>query len=62
MLIVDVACEMLPEQKAEYDRVAATLEFASKHHLRPGGRKLLDAYLGTTMDYPDRPWGWGHDR
>ena len=59
---VDVACDMLPDQKAEYDRVTATLEFANKELLRRGSMKLLGAYLWTAMDYPDRPWGWDHDK
>jgi len=59
---VDVACDMTPEQKAEYNRVAATLEFANRELLRRGSMKLLGAYLWTTMDYPDRPWGWDHDK
>ena len=59
---VDVACDMAPGQKAEYDRVTATLEFANKELLRRGSMKLLGAYLWTAMDYPDRPWGWGHDK
>src|SRR5262249_9648105 len=24
--------------------------------------KLLGTYLWTAMDYPDRPWGWDHDK
>ena len=59
---VDVACDMLPAQKAEYDRVTATLESANKELLRKGSMKLLGAYLWTAMDYPDRPWGWDHDK
>ncbi len=59
---IDVACDMLPDQKSEYDRVTATLEFANKDLLREGSMKLLGAYLWTAMDYPDRPWGWDHDK
>ena len=59
---VDVACDMTPDQKAEYNRVAATLESANRELLRKGSMKLLGAYLWTTMDYPDRPWGWDHDK
>ena len=59
---VDVACDMLPAQKAEYDRVTAILECANKVLLRKGSMKLLGAYLWTAMDYPDRPWGWDHDK
>ena len=59
---VDVACHMLPDQKAEYERVTTTLEFANKDLLRKGSMKLLGAYLWTAMDYPDRPWGWDHDK
>ena len=59
---VDVACDMLPDQKAEYDRVTGTLECANKELLRKGSMKLLGTYLWTAMDYPDRPWGWDHDK
>jgi hypothetical protein len=53
---------MLPDQKAEYDRVTGLLESANKDLLRKGSMKLLGTYLWTAMDYPDRPWGWDHDR
>ena len=59
---IDVACDMLSAQKAEYDRVTGTLESANKELLRKGSMKLLGAYLWTVMDYPDRPWGWDHDK
>jgi hypothetical protein len=58
---VDVACDMEPAQAAEYNRVAAIIEHANKDLLKRGSMKLLGAYLWTTMDYPDRPFGWGHD-
>jgi hypothetical protein len=59
---VDVACDMLPDQKAEYDRVTQTLEAVNRELLRKGSMKLLGAYLWTALDYPDRPWGWDHDK
>ncbi len=58
---VEVACEMEPDQAAEYRRVEAILEATNSLLLRKGCMKLLGAYLWTTMDYPDRPFGWGHD-
>lgn len=58
---VDVACDMEPDQAAEYRRVAAIMEFTNKELLKKGSMKMLGAYLWTTMDYPDRPFGWGHD-
>jgi len=57
----DTAVDMNPDQKQEYDRVAATLELANRELLQRGSMKLLGAYLWTTMDYPDRPFGWEHD-
>ena len=57
----EVACDMEPDQRAEYRRVIATLEFANKELLQKGSMKLLGTYLWTGMDYPDKPFGWGHD-
>jgi hypothetical protein len=57
----DVACTMTPAQEEEYRRIAATLEFANKELLRRGSMKLLGAMLWTLLDYPDKPFGWGHD-
>jgi hypothetical protein len=57
----ETACEMEPAQKEEYNRVRGILEYANKELLIKGSMKLLGAYLWTTMDYPDRPWGWEHD-
>jgi len=57
----DTACDMEPDQKIEYERVTATLELANRDLLIRGSMKLLGAYLWTTMDYPDRPFGWDHD-
>jgi len=57
----DVACDMEPDQRDEYRRVIATLEFANKELLRKGSMKLLGSFLWTGLDYPDKPFGWGHD-
>jgi hypothetical protein len=57
----DTAVDMDYDQKQEYNRVAATLEHANRELLQRGSMKLLGAYLWTTMDYPDRPFGWEHD-
>ncbi len=57
---VEVACEMEPTQKDEYNRVAAELERANAELIQKGSMKSLGAYLWTTMDYPDKPFGWGH--
>ncbi len=57
----DTAVEMAPDQQAEYRRVSACLEFANKELLRNGSMKLLGTYHWTTMDYPDKPFGWGHE-
>jgi hypothetical protein len=57
----DTAIDMEPDQAAEYRRVTGALESANKDLLQRGSMKLLGAYLWTALDYPDRPWGWGHD-
>jgi hypothetical protein len=57
----DTAVDMEPDQRGEYHRVRAILEFANKELLKKGSMKLLGAMLWTLMDYPDRPWGWDHD-
>jgi clan AA aspartic protease (TIGR02281 family) len=59
--VADGACEMLPEQEAEYKRITAIMEAANRELLKKGSMKFLGSYLWTTMDYPDRPFGWGHD-
>ena len=57
----EMACDMDRTQREEYRRVMATLEFANRELLRKGSMKLLGTYLWTGMDYPDKPFGWGHD-
>lgn len=57
----DCAVYMAPEQEREYQRVMSLLEFANKELLRRGSMKLLGTFLWTGLDYPDRPFGWGHD-
>ena len=57
----EMACEMEPDQRAEYRRVMGVLDFANRELLRKGSMKLLGATLWTGLDYPDRPFGWGHD-
>ena len=57
----DVACDMEPEQRDEYRRVVSYLEYANKELLQRGSMKLLGTYLWTGLDYPDKPFGWGHD-
>ena len=57
----EMACDMERDQREEYRRVMATIEFANKELLRKGSMKLLGTYLWTGMDYPDKPCGWGHD-
>ena len=57
----EVACDMEPDQRAEYQRVMATLEFANKELLKKGSMKLLGSFLWTGLDYPDKPFGWTHD-
>jgi hypothetical protein len=59
--IEDGACAMTAEQKAEYDRIAGIMEAENRELLKRGSMKFLGAYLWTTMDYPDRPFGWGHN-
>ena len=48
----DVACDMEPDQKAEYDRVAAIMEFANKELLKRGCMKFLGAMLWTCWTTP----------
>jgi clan AA aspartic protease (TIGR02281 family) len=50
---VDTVCEMEPDQRAEYNRIESTLEFASKELLRRGSMKLLGTMLATTIGWPD---------
>jgi hypothetical protein len=57
----EMACDMEYEQKQEYQRVMATIEFVNRELLRKGSMKLLGRYLWTGLDYPDKPFGWGHD-
>lgn len=57
----ECAVDMEPTQAAEFRRVMASLEFANKELLRRGSMKLLGTFLWTGLDYPDRPFGWGHD-
>ena len=57
----DTACDMEPEQKAEYERIMGILDFTNRELLRKGSMKLLGATLWTGLDYPDKPFGWGHD-
>lgn len=57
----EVACDMEYGQKKEYARVAERLDEANVELLQRGSMKLLGAYLWTLLDYPDRPFGWGHD-
>jgi hypothetical protein len=55
-----VSMEMDDEQRPEYDRVEKALESEVKELLKKGSMKLLGAFLHTTLDYPDRPYGWTH--
>lgn len=57
----DVACDMDPEQKDEYDRIMGIMIAENKELLKRGSLKFLGAMLWTGLDYPDRPFGWGHD-
>ena len=41
------------DQKAEYDRIESTLDFASKELLKRGCMKLLGTMLATTIGWPD---------
>ena len=50
---VNTACYMEPDQKAEYDRIESTLDFASKELLKRGSMKLLGTMLATTIGWPD---------
>jgi len=57
----DTAVDMDFEQSTEYRRIKARLEEANADLLKNGSMKLLGAYLWTTMDYPDKPFGWGYE-
>jgi clan AA aspartic protease (TIGR02281 family) len=57
----ETAVDMESDQRAEYDRVMSILEIECKQLLQRGSMKLLGAMLWTGLDYPDRPFGWGHD-
>jgi clan AA aspartic protease (TIGR02281 family) len=50
---VDTACVMAPNQKAEYDRIERTLDYAAKELLKRGSMKLLGTMLATTLGWPD---------
>jgi Type III restriction enzyme, res subunit len=59
---VDTACSMEPAQEAEYNRIEATLDFASKELLKRGSMKLLGTMLATTLGWPDFVHGdWAMD-
>lgn len=55
----DTACDMTYEQEAEYRRITGALEVKCRELLQRGSTKLLGTYLWTSLDYPDRPYGWG---
>lgn len=59
---IDCAVDMLPDQKAEYNRIKGALEAANTDLLQRGSMKLLGTYLRATTDYPDMPFGWGHSK
>src|SRR4029077_2983778 len=56
-----VACTMAPEQNAEYRRITGIMEAVNKDLLVRGSMKFLGGMLWTSLDYPDRPFGWDHD-
>ena len=41
--------------------VATLLEYANTELLQRGSMKFLGTTLWTSLDYPDRPFGWSHD-
>ena len=49
------------ETRLEYDTVMSTIEAECKELLQKGSMKFLGAMLWTGLDYPDRPFDWGHD-
>ena len=57
----DVACQMDPEQQQEYDLITAIMAAVNKELVQKGSMKFLGAMLWTGLDYPDRPFDWGHD-
>jgi clan AA aspartic protease (TIGR02281 family) len=57
----ETAVDMEFIQKAEHDRVMAALERECKELLQKGSMKLLGTMLWAGLDYPDKPFGWGHD-
>ena len=52
---------MAPDQRAEYARVLGIMEAVNRELLMKGSMKFLGAMLWTGLDYPDKPFGWGHD-
>ena len=52
---------MDPEQKTEYERIMGFMEAENKELIQKGCMKFLGAMLWTGLDYPDRPFDWGHD-
>jgi clan AA aspartic protease (TIGR02281 family) len=57
----DTAIDMEPDQAAEYHRISAEMERVNRILVQRGKLSFLGTMLWTSMDYPDRPWGWGHD-
>lgn len=55
---VPIGVDMNVLQQASYDIVHSELESKSREMLAQGSMKLLGTYLRTTLDYPDRPFGW----
>lgn len=56
----ETAVDMLPNQKAEYNRVVGRIEEANTDLLQSGSMKLMGTYLWTALDFPDQPFGWGY--
>jgi hypothetical protein len=57
----ETAVDMAEDQKAEYDRIMEIITETNKELLMHGSMRFLAAMLWTGLDFPDRPFGWGHD-
>ncbi len=53
-----IPVDMDPELDVAYGFVAGILEETVKKMMQLGSMKLLGAMLQTTLDYPDKPFGW----
>jgi clan AA aspartic protease (TIGR02281 family) len=57
----ETVVDMESGQRDEYRRIMAIIEATNRDLVKRGKLSFLGAMLWTGLDYPDRPFGWGHD-